>query len=140
MSIMNKTQNVKNQFSNDKNLAMRIDFYKKYTTNKYKFADWLFDKYEFKENFSILELGCGNGSHWEGKIEKLPIGCKLILSDFSDGMCFLCIPAGSKADYRSNQRTGNAPVPDIIVTCQSMLIQPSAGQFCKKYIRQIADQ
>lgn len=61
-------------------------------------------------------------------------------SDFSDGMCFLCIPAGSKADYRSNQRTGNAPVPDIIVTCQSMLIQPSAGQFCKKYIRQIADQ
>ena len=31
MSIMNKTQNVKKQFSNDKNLAMRIDFYKKYT-------------------------------------------------------------------------------------------------------------
>ena len=54
MSIMNKTQNVKKQFSNDKNLAMRIDFYKKYTTNKYKFADWLFDKYEFKENYSIL--------------------------------------------------------------------------------------
>lgn len=86
MSIMNKTQNVKKQFSNDKNLAMRIDFYKKYTTNKYKFADWLFDKYEFKENYSILELGCGNGSHWEGKIETLPTGCKLILSDFSDGM------------------------------------------------------
>lgn len=86
MSIMNKTQNVKQQFSNDKNLAMRINFYKKYTTNKYKFADWLFDKYEFKENISILELGCGNGSHWEGRIEQLPKGCKLILSDFSDGM------------------------------------------------------
>lgn len=86
MSIMNKTQNVKQQFSNDKNLAMRIDFYKKYTTNKYSFADWLFDKYDFKENTSILELGCGNGSHWEGRIDKLPKGCKLILSDFSDGM------------------------------------------------------
>lgn len=86
MPIMNETQNVKKQFSNDKNLAMRIDFYKKYTTNKYKFSDWLFDKYDFKEDISILELGCGNGSHWEGRIEKLPKGCKLILSDFSDGM------------------------------------------------------
>lgn len=86
MSIMNKTKNVKQQFSNDKNLAMRIDFYKKYTTNKYRFADWLFDKYNFKENISILELGCGNGSHWEGRIEQLPKGCKLTLSDFSDGM------------------------------------------------------
>ena len=54
MSIMNETQNVKQQFSNDKNLALRIDFYKKYTTNKYKFADWLFDKYDFKENMSRL--------------------------------------------------------------------------------------
>ena len=78
MAIMNVTKNVKNQFSNDKNLAMRINFYKKYTTNKYKFADWLFDKYVFKENMKILELGCGNGSHWEGKIETLPNGCSLV--------------------------------------------------------------
>ena len=35
MAIMNVTRNVKNQFSDDKNLAMRINFYKKYTTNKY---------------------------------------------------------------------------------------------------------
>ena len=34
----------------------------------------------------ILELGCGNGSHWEGKIETLPDGCSLVLSDFSEGM------------------------------------------------------
>lgn len=86
MAIMNVTKNVKNQFSNDKNLATRINFYKKYTTNKYKFADWLFDKYVFKENMKILELGCGNGSHWEGKIETLPDGCSLVLSDFSEGM------------------------------------------------------
>lgn len=86
MAIMNVTKNVKNQFSNDKNLAMRINFYKKYTTNKYKFADWLFDKYVFKENMKILELGCGNGSHWDGKVKTLPNGCCLVLSDFSDGM------------------------------------------------------
>lgn len=86
MSIMNVTENVKNQFSNDKNLAMRINFYKKYTTNKYQFSDWLFDKYTFKENMKILELGCGNGIHWKGKMETLPANCSLVLSDFSDGM------------------------------------------------------
>ena len=57
MAIMNVTKNVKNQFSNDKNLAMRINFYKKYTTNKYKFADWLFDKYVFKENMLLSVMG-----------------------------------------------------------------------------------
>ena len=86
MVIINKTKNVKRQFSNDKNLITRIDFYKKYTTNKYKFSDWLFDKYKFNENQYILELGCGNGNHWEGRIEKLPQGCRIVLSDFSDGM------------------------------------------------------
>lgn len=86
MAIMNETQNVKEQFSNDKNLEQRIEFYKKYTTNKYKFADWLFDKYKFKENISILELGCGNGKHWEGRIDLLSKGCELVLSDFSEGM------------------------------------------------------
>jgi len=43
-------------------------------------------KLDFAKNFSILELGCGNGGQWEGRIESLPIGCSLILSDFSDGM------------------------------------------------------
>ena len=34
----------------------------------------------------ILELGCGNGNHWEGKIDTIPNGCSLVLSDFSEGM------------------------------------------------------
>lgn len=86
MTIMNQTENVKQQFSDDKNLTFRINFYKKYSTNKLGFTFWLFDKYSFAENNSILELGCGNGGQWKGRIELLPKGCKLILSDFSDGM------------------------------------------------------
>lgn len=86
MAIMNQVENVKQQFSDDKNLTTRINFYKKYSTNKLGFTLWLFDKYSFRENTFILELGCGNGGQWEGKIERLPKGCKLVLSDFSDGM------------------------------------------------------
>ena len=86
MDIMNQTENVKQQFSDDKNLTIRINFYKKYSTNKLDFTLWLLDKYSFTENNSILELGCGNGGQWKDRIELLPKGCKLVLSDFSDGM------------------------------------------------------
>lgn len=33
-----------------------------------------------------MELGCGNGSQWEGRIDKLPEDCTLVLSDFSSAM------------------------------------------------------
>lgn len=86
MSTMNKEENVKNQYSDDKNLAIRTKLHLKYSTNKQGFVPWLFDKYEFSENFNILELGCGNGFQWENSIENLPKSCSLTLSDFSEGM------------------------------------------------------
>lgn len=86
MSIMNQTDNVKKQYADDKNLSTRARLHAMYSRNKKGFIPWLFEKYRFSSNESILELGCGNGSQWDGKIERLPHGCKLILSDFSDGM------------------------------------------------------
>lgn len=86
MSNMNETKNIKKQYSDDENLSIRINLHAKHSTNKQRFIPWLFDKYEFSENYHILELGCGNGRQWEGRIENLPKGCNLILSDFSDGM------------------------------------------------------
>ena len=47
---------------------------------------WLFEKYEFSNGYRILELGCGNGGQWENRIQNLPAGCTLVLSDFSEGM------------------------------------------------------
>lgn len=86
MSIVNNSENVSKQFSTDSNLAFRIDFYSKYDTAPQKFSDWLFKKYRFSENDTILELGCGNGCHWDNRIDTLPSGCELILSDISEGM------------------------------------------------------
>ena len=134
MSIMNVTKNVKNQFSNDKNLAFRINFYKKYTTNKYKFADWLFDKYNFKENISILELGCGNGSHWQGRLEQLPKGCKLILSDFSEGMLDLVKEKYSSYENVSIQKIDIQSIPfenesfDIVIANHMLFHVPDLNK------------
>jgi len=82
----NKAENVKQQYSDDKNLSVRIKFHKKHSINKQGFNNWLWEKYVFFDNCRILELGCGNGAQWENKIDNLPDGCNIILSDFSNGM------------------------------------------------------
>lgn len=86
MSIINSKTNVEKQYSNDKNLSIRASLHIKYSTNKKGLVPWLFEFYQFLQNYNILELGCGNGNQWENRIEDLPNGCKLILTDFSDGM------------------------------------------------------
>ena len=86
MSNMNKTENVKAQYANDMNLSIRIQLHIKHSTNKQGLTPWLFERYSFEENYRILELGCGNGAQWNCRIENLPSGCKLVLSDLSEGM------------------------------------------------------
>ena len=86
MSEMSKTDNVKKQYADAKNLSTRIKLHQKYSTNPYGFPTWLFNHYNFFEGCKILELGCGTGGAWENRIETLPKGTTLLLSDFSDGM------------------------------------------------------
>ncbi|WP_268056008.1 class I SAM-dependent methyltransferase [Clostridium estertheticum] len=104
MSVMNKTENVKQQYSDDKNLSIRTNLHLKHSTNKQGFVSWLFDKYEFSDNCRILELGCGNGGQWQHQIENLPKGCSLTLSDFSNGMVDIVRKNYSKYDNTSFQQ------------------------------------
>lgn len=86
MNEMNKNANVLKQYSDDKNLSIRTNLHSNYSTNKKGLFPWLFEQYRFDKNYRILEIGCGNGEQWNGRIENLPEGCELILSDLSDGM------------------------------------------------------
>lgn len=83
---MNKAENVKEQYKDDKNLVTRIKLHVEYSTNKQGFFPWLFEKYEFLYGYRILELGCGNGEQWNNRIQQLPEDCLLVLSDISDGL------------------------------------------------------
>lgn len=89
MNEMNQKNEVIHQYKDDSKFSKRQGFHDKYSTNKYGFRNWMFDKYEIKENSKILELGCGNGLMWDEKYEELPKDVHLILSDFSSGMCDL---------------------------------------------------
>ena len=83
---MNKEENLKRQYADDKNLSARYKLHLKHSTNKQGFYAWLWEQYELFENCRILELGCGNGGQWENRNDSLPHGCSVVLSDFSEGM------------------------------------------------------
>jgi len=86
MHRMDQTENVIEQYKDDKNLSIRSQLHAKYSTNKQGFHPWLFEKYRFSPGDRILELGCGNSAQWNNRISQLPKDCILVLSDFSDGM------------------------------------------------------
>jgi ubiquinone/menaquinone biosynthesis C-methylase UbiE len=95
-------------------LAIRIKLHSKHSTNKQGFASWLFDKYSFKNDNHILELGCGNGGQWENRIDSIPNGCTLILSDFSSGMVDIVREKYSKQNNVSFKQIDiqSIPLPD----------------------------
>ena len=74
------------QYSDDRNLSARMSLHTKHSTNKQGLISWLWEQYRFFAHCRILELGCGNGAQWEDKVDTLPYGCEVILSDLSDGM------------------------------------------------------
>mgnify|MGYP003397088029 FL=1 len=79
-------RNIEAQYKTSKNLSTRISIHEKYSTNKQPFGDWIVEHYEIRPGFQILELGCGTGDMWKGKLNMLPTDAHLLLSDFSAGM------------------------------------------------------
>lgn len=77
---------IEKQYKTSENLNTRISIHEKYSTNKQPFGEWISSHYEIGPNFRILELGCGTGEMWKGKLDQLPQNAHLILSDFSSGM------------------------------------------------------
>lgn len=74
------------QFKNSTNLKRRINLHDNYSTNKYGWHPWIFDRIKFFKGARVLELGCGDGSFWVKNAHRLPENCEIILTDISEGM------------------------------------------------------
>lgn len=86
MSEINQIETVKKQYDNSNRLNTRISIHQKYSTNKLGFGNWIYNNYDLSSNICVLELGCGTGEMWKGKIDNLPSNSKLYLTDYSEGM------------------------------------------------------
>ena len=86
MSRMSDAQTLYSQYKTADPLNIRIAFHQKYSLQKEPFSDWLFSHYAFFPGMRILEIGCGSGTLWQGKLPTLPTPECLILTDLSPGM------------------------------------------------------
>ena len=74
------------QYRDASNLNARIEVHRRFSTNAYPWALWVFDQFELPETARVLEVGCGPGSLWQGNRDRIPAGWQITLSDFSAGM------------------------------------------------------
>lgn len=86
MAGINDSETVRKQYEDAGRLNTRISIHEKYSQNKLGFGNWIFFRYDIHPSDRILELGCGTGSMWKNKIDSLPEGVTLYLTDFSEGM------------------------------------------------------
>ena len=86
MNKMRDSSTVKKQYETTTNLKTRISLHEKYSTNKLGFGNWLFSNYQFGEQSSILEVGCGPGDLWKDHSASIRNIKRLVVSDFSKGM------------------------------------------------------
>ncbi len=83
---MNNPATVQEQYSTGNNLNTRRSIHDKYSTNPMGFGNWIHQQYHFFDGCRILELGCGTGNAWVGKLTQIGNGSTLVLSDLSQGM------------------------------------------------------
>lgn len=86
MSRENDKQIVKLQYSSQNNLNARQALHRDWSTNKYGWEKWVYDHYNLKAGYKVIEFGCGNGGIWERNLERVPENVDILLTDMSEGM------------------------------------------------------
>jgi ubiquinone/menaquinone biosynthesis C-methylase UbiE len=77
---------LREQYKNAANLNDRIQLHVRFSTNRYDFHMWVFDRLKLAPDSRVLELGCGPGSLWRPNLTRIPAGWQITLTDFSPGM------------------------------------------------------
>ena len=75
----------KAQYATAANLNARIRLHENYSTNKIGFHEWVFNILDLKEEYNVLECGCGPGALWYKNASKIK-SKNITLFDLSPGM------------------------------------------------------
>lgn len=76
------------QYRDSRNLTARASLHQRFSTNPRGWFHWMLDQIELSPGMRILEVGAGPGILWQAGRERLPDGCRLVISDLSAGMLF----------------------------------------------------
>lgn len=113
IQIKEQDQKIKEHYRSSNHLSIRIRLHDMYSVNKQGWFPWLYEQIDFAHVYRLLEVGCGNGSLWQGKTLHHR-NREIFLSDISQGMvdtvrsllqdsfsymCFDCEKIPFKKDY-----------------------------------------
>jgi ubiquinone/menaquinone biosynthesis C-methylase UbiE len=74
------------QYRDGSNLNARVQLHARFSTSKYGWHRWVFDRLDLLPESRILELGCGAGHLWAENLNRIPGDWGVMLSDLSLGM------------------------------------------------------
>lgn len=74
------------QYRDADNLDARVQLHARFSTNKYGWQRWVFDRLDLASECRLLELGSGPCYLWQDNIQRVLPGWEIYLSDFSAGM------------------------------------------------------
>lgn len=77
---------LREQYETDANLHARIALHAQYSTNPLGWYNWIWQQLALEPGLQVLEVGCGDGATWRGRIDRLPPECRVLLTDLSRGM------------------------------------------------------
>ena len=74
------------QYKDASNLEARIALHERFSTNRYDYYLWVFDRLKLRAGERVLEIGCGPATLWARNLHRLPHGLNVTLTDLSLGM------------------------------------------------------
>lgn len=83
--LTNVETDIVDQYKNTTNLNVRIRLHEQYSTNPIGWFQWVYSQIDFTGVYRLLEIGCGNGELWKGKLIDTR-NREMFLSDASAGM------------------------------------------------------
>lgn len=106
---MTNSDRISDMYIKKDTLSIHISLHDTYSVNKYGFLNWIFDQYEIKDGFNILEAGSGTGKIWDER--KLSNNVKITLTDFSQLMIEKCSELLRKNSMFSFQQMDLQAIP-----------------------------
>ena len=74
------------QYASGTNLSARISLHERFSTNREDWFHWLIGIATPQADEAILEVGCGTADMWKKYPSLIPESCRILLTDFSEGM------------------------------------------------------